>query len=338
METKIIEEEKIWEEFLEMHPEANFLQSWCWGQFQESLDRKIFRTGFYDKNKLAGIMFSYVETSKRGKFLVVPGGPIIDWRNRSVVEEFTLQLKKLCKENSCVFARIRPQIIDSAQNRYLFSKIGFRKAPMYLHAELTSQLNIERSEDELLSNMRKATRYDIRKAQKIGITISDIYDEKWANMFIKLQDETAKRQKFVPFTKKFLLNQFDCFIKNGLAKLYTATFENKVLAQAFIIFYGNEAVYHYGASTDDGRHYPGAYLIQWEAIKEAKKRGMKRYNFWGVAPVESADHRFSGLSLFKRGFGGEDVAYLPAHDLVIDNKRYLINYLIEKTRRALRRV
>ena len=65
---------------------------------------------------------------------------------------------------------------------------------------------------------------------------------------------------------------------------------------------------------------------------------MKRYNFWGVAPVESADHRFSGLSLFKRGFGGEDVAYLPAHDLVIDNKRYLINYLIEKTRRALRRV
>ena len=106
---------------------------------------------------------------------------------------------------------------------------------------------------------------------------------------------------------------------------------------AFIIFYGQEAVYHYGASTDEGRKYPGAYLIQWEAIREAKKRGMKAYNFWGVAPESEKDHRFSGLSLFKRGFGGSDVKYLQAQDLVIDKNRYLINFWIEKVRRKLRR-
>jgi lipid II:glycine glycyltransferase (peptidoglycan interpeptide bridge formation enzyme) len=110
------------------------------------------------------------------------------------------------------------------------------------------------------------------------------------------------------------------------------------LAQAFVIFYGKEAVYHYGASTDEGRHYPGAYLIQWEAIKEAKKRGMTRYNFWGVAPENNANHRFSGLSLFKRGFGGEDFEYLHAQDLIINYPRYLVNYLVEFLRKKFRNV
>lgn len=185
--------------------------------------------------------------------------------------------------------------------------------------------------------MRKATRYEVRKAQKLEIKIEK-NGEKNIEKFYDLQIETANRQKFVPFSKKFLLNQFDLFIKEGKAILYTAKFENKILAQAFIIFYGEEAVYHYGASTSDGRNYPGAYLIQWEAILEAKRRGQTRYNFWGVSPEGSVDHRFAGLSLFKRGFGGEDVAYLPAQDLVFDNKKYLINYWIEKIRRKVRKV
>jgi lipid II:glycine glycyltransferase (peptidoglycan interpeptide bridge formation enzyme) len=79
-------------------------------------------------------------------------------------------------------------------------------------------------------------------------------------------------------------------------------------------------------------------LIQWEAIKEAKKRGMTRYNFWGVAPENNPDHRFAGLSLFKRGFGGEDFEYLHAQDLIINKPRYLLNYLIESFRKIIRRV
>ncbi|KKS63763.1 MAG: FemAB family protein, partial [Candidatus Daviesbacteria bacterium GW2011_GWA1_42_6] len=112
----------------------------------------------------------------------------------------------------------------------------------------------------------------------------------------------------------------------------------KLLAQAFVIFYGQEAAYHYGAGTEEGRKYPGAYLIQWEAIKEAKKRGMTRYNFWGVAPSDKPSHRFAGVSLFKRGFGGSEFEYLHAQDLVINRSRYLINTAIENLRRHIRRV
>ncbi len=114
-----------------------------------------------------------------------------------------------------------------------------------------------------------------------------------------------------------------------------AYFEKKLLAQAFIIFYGKEAVYHYGASTDEGRKYPGAYLIQWHAILETQKRGMSAYNFWGVAP---GGHRFSNLSMFKRGFGGEDFEYLHAQDLIISYPKYAVNYIIEILRKKIRRV
>ena len=109
-----------------------------------------------------------------------------------------------------------------------------------------------------------------------------------------------------------------------------------MLAQAFIIFYGNEAAYHYGVSTQEGREYPGAYLIQWEAVKEAKKRGLKIYNFWGVAPADNPAHRFYRISIFKRGFSGIDVQYLHAQDLIINRPKYLLNYAVETFRKKVR--
>jgi lipid II:glycine glycyltransferase (peptidoglycan interpeptide bridge formation enzyme) len=91
--------------------------------------------------------------------------------------------------------------------------------------------------------------------------------------------------------------------------------DDKLLASAFVIFYNHEAVYHYGVSTPDNDDWPGSYATQWAAIQEGKKRDCHVYNFWGIAPEDQPDHRFAGVSLFKRGFGGQEVPYLPAHDL-----------------------
>lgn len=335
--SKNITNRSEWETFIANHLEANFLHSWYWGEFQEKIGKKIIRTGFYSDGALSGLMLTIVESAKRARYLVVPGGPILNWNNKRLVTAFGNELRNLGKEHNCVFARVRPQLEDDDFSRRTFRDLGFSRAPMYLHAELTSQLNIRISEKELLGNMRKATRYEVKKTQSLGIKIEKNGDKNSKN-FYKFQIETAKRHKFVPFTKDFLETQFDIFIKNDKAILYTAKYKNKTLAQAFVIFYGEEAVYHYGTSTEEGRKYNGAYLIQWEAIREAKKRGMSRYNFWGVSPQDSNDHRFAGLSLFKRGFGGTDVAYLPAQDLVFNKPRYLINYFVERFRRILRRV
>lgn len=332
-----INDRKVWENFLSTHPEANFLQSWEWGEFHKNLNKVIFRIGFFMENKLEGVMVSVVEDAKRGRYLTVPAGPIIDWDNKALISVFVSEVKKQARESGSIFVRCRPQLL-ATEERGIFKKLGFKDAPIHLHAELTLQLNLIPSEEELLINMRKTTRYEIKKAQSLGIKIETSDDLSDLDEFYKLQLSTAKRQGFVPFSVSFLKEQFKVFAASGKVLLYKAYLKKSLLAEGFIIFYGQEAVYHYGVSTDEGRKYPGAYLLLWEAIKEAKKRGMKRFNFWGAAPANQPNHRFYGISIFKRGFGGENVEYLHAQDLIIDYPRYLINWIIETTRRLIRKV
>lgn len=335
VDVKQITDKQIWEDFVLNYSGANFLQSWSWGEFHKNLDHKIIRSGFYNDNQLVGVMLSVVENAKRATYLTVPGGPLIDW---NLSQDFANEIKRIALENDCGFVRVRPQVLDNSENRNMFTHLGFRSAPMHLHAELTHQLDLNKSEDELLINMRKATRYEIKQAQKLNIKITTSSNLEDIDAFYDLQMQTAKRQGFIPFSRKFLQEQFRVFVEDKQTILYTAKIGEIKLAQAMVIFYGEEADYHYGASSPEGRKYPGAYLIQWEAIKEAKHRNLLRYNFWGVAPEGETDHRFSGVSLFKRGFGGQDLAYLHAHDYVISWPKYILNWLVEEVRRRIRKV
>ena len=333
-----ITDKNNWEKFVLSYPEANFLHSWNWGEFHQNLGKIIKRIGFYQNESLAGVMLAIVEEAKRATYLTIPGGPLIDWNDKEQIRSFRQIVEKIAKDAGCSFIRVRPQLLENEENARLFAQLGFKNAPMHLHAELTRQLNLEKSEDQLLSEMRKTTRYEIKKALTLGVKVNSSKNPSDIDNFYKLQNETAKRQDFIPFDKKFLKEQFKVFARDDQVILYTAWLGKKKLTQAFIIFYGSEADYHYGASTDDGRKYPGAYLIQWEAIKEAKRRGLKRYNLWGVAPEGQTNHRFHGVSVFKRGFGGEDVEYMHARDLIINPFAYKINWLIESVRKKARRV
>lgn len=325
-----------WEGFLKKHAEANFLQSWEWGDFHQILGNKIFRVGFYSDEKLEGVMLAIVEKARRATYLTVPGGPIINWRNTALANAFIVEIEKIAKEKKCSFVRVRPQLESNDFSKKLFERLGFKPAPIHLHAELTNQLDLEKNEQELFEGLRKGTRYEVRKAQKLNVRVEESTDPADIQKFYELQLKTSRRQGFVPFPYKFLYEQFKVFSKSNQAILFSSYFGKKLLAQAFIIFFGNEAVYHYGASTEEGRRYPGAYLIQWKAILEAKKQGMKKYNLWGVA--SDSNHRFANLSLFKRGFGGEDFEYLHAQDLVVNYPRYLINYIIELVRKRVRKI
>jgi len=337
--TKSIENKEEWEAFIGQHPEANFLHSWYWGEFHQKLGHTVCRTGFYKGKTLVGVLLAIVEPARRGRHLVVPAGPILDWHQKGLPKAWQQECIRLAKQNKCVFVRVRPQLTDTRENIRLFHKLGFRKAPMHLHAELTSQLDLTIPNDELKKAMRKGTRYEINRTTKLGIKVASTSAEEFLDEFYQLQLDTARRQKFVPFSKKFLVEQYKVFAAADKVLMYRATTaEGELLAMAYIIFYGQEAAYHYGASTDLARKIPGAYAIQWEAIDEARRRGCTRYNFWGVTGHGQTKHRFYGVSVFKRGFGGQDVAYVPAQDLVIDKLRYPFTYAFETARRKARKL
>lgn len=329
-----ISSKSTWEKFVLSYEGANFLQSWNWGEFHQNLGKFVKRVGFFEKGKLIGVMLCIVERAKRATYLTVPGGPLL-FNHFGVFKKAVFEIAKY---ENCSFVRVRPQLLENAKNSKLFADLDFKLAPMHLHAEVTRQLDLTKSEQELLSQMRKTTRYEIKKAINLSIKIQSSQNPEDIDQFYNLQKETAKRQGFIEFDKKFLKEQFSVFVKDNQVVLYTAYLGKLKLAQAFIIFYGEEADYHYGASTLDGRKYPGAYLIQWQALKEAKIRGMKRYNLWGVAPEGDVSHRFWGVSVFKRGFGGQDLEYLHARDLIINPISYKVNWLIESARKRWRRV
>ena len=339
IEARQVDDKQQWEDFIASHEEANFLQSWMWGDVNEKLGKEVIRMGYFDGDSLVGAMIGVIEPARRGRYLAVAAGPIFDWSVRPIVDAWVESLKTIATENDCVFVRVRPQLLSLDTNEQTFKDLGFRPAKMHLEAELTSQLDLTKSIDELNANLRKNTRREIKQAKKTGIKVTQFDDPSIVKEFYDMQLATAERHGFVPFSYDRLQAEFDVFAETGNVLLYSShTAQGELIAQAFVIFYGKEASYHYGASTELGRTEPGAYLIQWKAIQEAQRRGCTRYNFWGVVHPEETKHRFYGVSVFKRGFRGEDVEYLHAHDLVVNKAKYLKNFAIETARKRSRKV
>lgn len=336
VEIKEITDKETWETAIAHFPEANFLHSWNWGEFHQNLGQAIHRLGYFKGDTLQGVMLTIVERAKRATYLTVPGGPLLNWNDAEMVKVWKQSLVDRAKAHHASFVRVRPQLLETPQNTALFAGLGFRLSPMHLHAELTHQLDLTKSEEELLAAMRKTTRHEINRAEKLGLTVSTSRDPKFIDGFYDLHLETAQRQRFVPFSQEFLKEQFKVFAADNQAELYTVKLKNHILAQAIIMFYGLEADYHYSASSEASRKLPAAYALQWRAIRDAKARGFRRYNLWGVAPENDTNHRFSGVSVFKRGFRGQDIAYLPARDLVVNPFAYALNVLIESLRKRLR--
>ena len=171
LKIKKINHKKTWEEFVLKHPQANFLHSFNWGRFQERLGKKVIRLGIFEDKDLIAVTSLIKEKAKRGIYLACPGGPLFkDWQEEAF--HFLLSyLKKIAKKERAIFIRVRPQLLDNPKNREKFKQEGFLEAAMHMHAENTWQLNLNQTEKELLRNMRKNTRYNIRKAKKTKVRI-----------------------------------------------------------------------------------------------------------------------------------------------------------------------
>ncbi len=308
-----------WEDFLRGVSEKTFLQSWAWGEFHALQGEKIWRLGMYRGDELFGVCLVVKISARRGRFLFIPHGPI--FMNYEYLIEF---LKELAQKEKCSFIRISPILEETEENEKLFKSLGFRNAPLHMHAELTWVLDITKSEEELLAEMRKTTRNLVKRGEREGVKVrKGTLDE-----FYNLYQETEKRQKFVAFSKDYLQKELSAF--SDKAEIFLAVHEGTILAGAIVVFYDDTGYYHHGASLRG--QIPAAYSLQWEIIKEAKRRGLTQYNFWGVVKETDIAHPWHGLSLFKRGFGGSEWHLMRAKDLPLSYK-YWISWGIECLRK-----
>ena len=320
-----------WNKVVARFPEANFLQSPNYGRMNEILGDKIITEEFGGN----GYALMVVRNAKRGRYLEIPCGPLIDWKKRELVKQVFQTICEAAKMEKCVFVRMRPQLKGTPENLKLLSELGLSKSPMHLAAEHTVMIDLSHPEEDLLAEMRRQTRYEVRRADKLGIKVHFDNSEELFKEFHQVQAETAKRQNFVPPNLKVLMAEREAFGDN--AKIYVAeTVEGDKIAYGLIIRDGLEGDYYEAASTELNRKLPGAYALLWQAMRDLKKEGCERFNLWGIAPPGQPNHRYAKVTTFKTGFGGEVVEYVPAHDMVISRMGYLKDLVVEKARKKRR--
>ena len=327
----MINRRDLWRKVQAAYPEANFLQSPEWGKMNELVGHKIVIEATDERTWCLAIR----KDAKRGRYLEIPGGPLVDLKNEEEVRLIFNKIKVIAKQEKCVFVRLRPQLEKTIKNMRLMQELGAEPAPMHLHAEHTVIVDLTKKEEKLLANMRRQTRYEVRRAGKLGLKVNWSDNEKLYQEFHQVQLETAARQHFVPPDLKTLLAEREAFGKN--ARLYyVEDAEGHRIAYGLILISGDEAEYFEAASTELNRKLPGSYALQWQVMRDLKEQGVKKYNLWGIAPPGEKNHRYSGVTTFKTGFGGEVVEFIPAHDIVISRGKYMLDLLVETLRKKRR--
>lgn len=328
LEIKEIRDRKTWDEFVIAYPEKTFLHSWQWGEFNRATGEKIWRLGIYGNDRLLGVALVIKIVAKRGTFLFCPHGPLIDWAKQLHFATLIAYCKNLAQKEQAHFIRISP-FVHTTWSPMIQTMEGFRPAPIHMHAETTWTLDLAPTEEQLLAAMRKTTRNLIRRAEREGVTVQFGIDQHAIDLFYHLHSQTVERQHFVPFSKKYIAEEVKSFAPNSIV-VAIARIGEAPIAGAVVPLDNVAGYYHHGASVPS--KIPAAYLLQWRIIQELKKRGLRYYNFWGIAPTDDPKHPWHGLSLFKQGFGGYRTDYMHAHDLQL-SWRYWINYTIESLRR-----
>lgn len=328
-----ISDKKIWESFIRDNAPQSLFQSWNWGEVikkEQTAGNKLWRFGLFNP-KLSGIAQVSKVRARRGTFLHVRHGPVLKKWHKLEAEFLLTHLKNLAHQEKASFIRISP-LVEKEKSR-IFQELGFSDAPIHrMDGEICWVLDLNKNEDELLMSMRKTTRYLIRQALKLNVVIKKSKSPEDLEKFLALYRQTAQRHHFVEH--KSIREEFQEFLKDDGILLFQGYFKNTLLSAALILFYQNQAIYHHSASIE--QKIPVNYLLQWEVIREAKKRGLSVYNFWGIAPEGNKRHPWQNLTLFKRGFGGRAVEFGHAKDLPIRKLSYSKTFLIESARRILK--
>lgn len=222
------------------------------------------------------------------------------------------KIKKIAKKEDAIFFKYEPIVIKHKtwKMEHLKTK-GLKEAPKTLQPQKTIILDLQKSEEVLLEEMHKKTRYNIRLADRRGV---EVKRSNKIEKFIALLKDTSDRDKFSPHPDNYYKKLFK--LKN--TKLFYASREKEDWhAAALVIFENNRATYLHGASNYKYRKHMGPHRLHWEIMKYAKGKNYKEYDLWGVDK-----NKWPGITRFKNGFGGEKIEYIGSYDMPLQRLWY----------------
>lgn len=317
-------------------PDGGFLQSVEWGKFQESFSRKTFNID--GENCWANIIEH--ELPVVGKYFYIPRGPIISISNQipnadDQIKKSILSLKDLAGKNNIGWIRFDAN--DSNILKILSKNFRVKKAPHDMQPKEIFVIDITKSEEALLAEMKSKTRYNIKLSQKNKVTIFEIHNldstaqNKYVEKFIELVKITAKRNKITPHADEYYRKMFKTIPEENL-KLYLAEYDDKVIAANVVAFYGKVATYLHGASDNEYRSIMAPYLLQWQAILDAKTAGCEAYDMGGIKTEGSGS--WAGITRFKTGFSTmtKPLEFPGSYDIVLNPFKYNLYKILQRIR------
>lgn len=286
--------------------EKHFLQSEYWREIKENLGNKTYDAG--------NIWFQTTKVPGLNKYIgYVPRATLkdIDWKLLYVAG----------KKANCVYISVDPlnQNLDKTHKVQDTKYKLLQGIPTHLQENVV--IDISKSEEDLLSNMKQKHRYNLKLSQKKGVKFKIGDSEEMFEEFLKLYNETVQRQNYFGRSEEYLRTVWNNLAEDNRS-IATVYFEGKPLSSWMLFLYEDTIYYPYGGSSDEYKNVMATYTLVWELIKWGKERGFKYIDLWGIEKDKKGE--YDGFSRFKLGFGGGHIFYEDTIDLVIDSKLYLV--------------
>ncbi len=236
------------------------------------------------------------------------------------------------KKRNLIFIKIEPYVSYGEHFKFNVSSLKLVKSSHPLFPEWTQTLSLKPTEEELIIKMKSKTRYNIRLAEKKGVTIKLMDTDEGFGIFSKLYFETCKRQKYHGHTPSYHKTIWDS-LKQSQAHVLIAFLDGVPLAAYELLMFKKRIYYLYGGSSLEHKNVMAPNLLMWEAIRLGKKWGAEVFDMWGSLPQNyNHSHPWAGFTRFKEGYGTEFTHLAAGYDLVINPVLYPLYGLIYKVR------
>ncbi|HET6384282.1 MAG TPA: peptidoglycan bridge formation glycyltransferase FemA/FemB family protein [Armatimonadota bacterium] len=331
-----------WNRFVGSLPSASFLQSWEWGELKSRSGWKPIRLMVSDDARpIAAISI----LTRRMKDLLkenlhiplpvpdaaiayAPHGPVVSFEQPEAVTAVLDAASQSARRQGAFVLKVEPTVEEEIV-RVQLEKHGFQRSSASegfggTQPRCVMQLSLIPDIDALLAGCKQKTRYNLRLAERKGVTVRQGQGTEDLRTFYNLLRVTADRDRFQVRGFDYYEDMQGILGGAGMMKLFLAEHEGEALSGAILVTFGARCVYLYGASSNEKRQLMPNYLMQWEMIRWARASGFEIYDFRGVSPHKDAhkdtsgDDHLAGLNRFKEGFGAVFVEYVGDYDRVLN--------------------
>lgn len=294
------------------------MQTTLWAEFKSAFGWQNY--GQYlveadDGQALAA--FSLLVRKKLGiKIFYIPRGPVFDENNKELTEFIFSSLRKIAGKERAFFMRISPAFLEENNLcKELLNKNKFFFSKKQLQTKATMIIDVRRGDDELLASFHKKTRYNIGLAERNGVTVTKLGDEKELQDFYVIMQKMAERQNYTLQSIEYYRYIQEKLVKEGIAEIYLAKNSESTIIGGIVVFsYAKRSYYMYGGFDYEYRSLMGNYLVHWQVMKEARARGDEYYDLQGIPLIKDESHPMFGFYRFKKGFNGEEIEFIGEFD------------------------